>query len=76
MGLVALAVNDGFLQARSQHYLSSVTRTETEVQRPPWVRGWVFSLICVITNIFLYFSVYIVAIWKFKYNNHILRLRN
>ena len=42
LGLVVLAVNDGFL-----------------------------SLTCVISHIFLYFSVYIFAIWKFKYNNHI-----
>ena len=32
--------------------------------------------LCVIVHIFLYFSVYIFAIWKFKYNNHILKLQN
>ena len=33
--------------------------------------GFLHLHTCVISHIFLYFSVYIFAIWKFKYDNHL-----
>ena len=39
MYIIGCIIEEGF-QPRSQHYLSTETRTGTETQRLPWVRGW------------------------------------